>query len=76
MKQLFIVILSGMVHLVLDEPLAHAPDQGDEDLLHHDGHRHCVTLLLNDFTDFSKNREGVTQMLLSWGLNHSSLLSG
>ena len=76
MKQLFIVILSGMVHLVLDEPLAHPPDQGDEDLPHHDGHRHCVTLLLNDFTDFSKNREGVTQMLLSWGLNHSSLLSG
>ena len=41
-----------MVHLVLDEPLAHAPDQGEEDLPHHDGHRHRVTLLLNDFSDF------------------------
>ena len=56
-----------MVHLVLYKPFAHSPDQGDEDLPHHDGHRHRVTLLLNDFSDFS-NREGVTQMLLSWGL--------
>ena len=42
-----------MVHLVLDEPLAQTPDQGDEDLPHHDRHRHRVPLLLNDFPDFS-----------------------
>ena len=54
-----------MVHPVLDEPLAHPPDQGDEDLPHHDRHRHRVPLLLNDFPDFS-NREGVTHTLIGF----------
>ena len=47
----------GMIHLVPDEPVTHPPDQSDEHLPHHDRDCHRVTLLLNNFSDFSKVRK-------------------
>ena len=64
-----------MVHLVLDEALAHAPDQGEEDLPHHDRHGHRVAFLLNNFANFSSLSE-VTHARLSLAFQHFCLLIG